>query len=169
MSTPRFWRIEVWIASSRLRRIARGSVRSLSVSAVTGSVWRFASDSVAVVVCICWGAGVCCPSAKGARERHPIVINRRKAVMKVPPRQGSTTYSGGESFVESRRDDSPRDCSVGTTSGRGDWLAREVASSELSRLVLDQRRHLRGTNRELRDRTAGVEDAAARRVERRRD
>ena len=96
MSTPRFCFIEVWIASSRLRRSARGSVRSLSVSAVTGCVSRFACASVAVV------GGRRLLRERDGREGD---ANDRdqpsKGGHEVPPRQGSTTYSKGESFVES--------------------------------------------------------------------
>src|SRR5687768_2851036 len=53
--------------------------------------------------------------------------------------------------------------------GGGKRLAREVASGELPRHVLDERRHDLAADRELRDRAARVEDAAARRIEWRRD
>src|SRR5437660_5460718 len=52
---------------------------------------------------------------------------------------------------------------------RRDRIAGEVASRELSRLVLDQRRYHILADRELRDRTPRVKNAAAGGIERRRN
>src|SRR5256885_81183 len=78
---PRFWRTEVWMASSRERRRARGLATSLSVSAVTGAVVRCsgvcAAGGVVGVVMVCADR----PAAVISSVK--IVVNRRTAVMQI--------------------------------------------------------------------------------------